>query len=135
MGRPRRTGHTSASNFLNSSSFCFLYSSISRWASVRASFTRFVRSAFYKLLPLDDGADGLLGSTMDGDVHSLATEPFKSVYIDEIQVVMVGLTLLNDLLSFALSLLTELEQSVRRSYSFPVECQLTSRRVWIPAEF
>lgn len=35
---------TSDSNFLNSSSFFFLYSSISFCASARASFTRFVRS-------------------------------------------------------------------------------------------
>jgi hypothetical protein len=36
---------TSASNFLNSSSFCVLYSSISFCASDLASLTRFVRSA------------------------------------------------------------------------------------------
>ena len=36
--------HTSFSNFLNSSSFCFRYSSISFWASERASFTFLVRS-------------------------------------------------------------------------------------------
>jgi hypothetical protein len=35
---------TSASNFLNSSSFAFLYASISFFASSLASFTRFVRS-------------------------------------------------------------------------------------------
>lgn len=35
---------TSVSNFLNSSSFFWRYSSISFWASLRASFTRFVRS-------------------------------------------------------------------------------------------
>lgn len=38
---------TSDSNFLNSSSFCLRYSSISFWASVRASLTRFVRSMRY----------------------------------------------------------------------------------------
>ena len=37
---------TSFSNLLNSSSFCLRYSSISFWASVRASFTRFVRSGY-----------------------------------------------------------------------------------------
>ena len=40
----RRNCNTSASNFLNSSSFFCLYSSISFWASERASFTLFVRS-------------------------------------------------------------------------------------------
>jgi hypothetical protein len=40
---------TSASNFLNSSSFCFLYSSISLCASDLASFTRFVRSGLDQL--------------------------------------------------------------------------------------
>jgi hypothetical protein len=39
-----REQHTSASNFLNSSSFCFRYASTSFLASSRASFTRFVRS-------------------------------------------------------------------------------------------
>jgi hypothetical protein len=36
--------HTSASNFLNSASFCARYSSISFLASSRAALTRFVRS-------------------------------------------------------------------------------------------
>lgn len=40
----RTEARTSDSNFLNSVSFCFLYSSISFWASLRASFTFWVRS-------------------------------------------------------------------------------------------
>lgn len=39
-----RDRYTSVSNFLNSSSFAFLYASTSFFASSRASFTRFVRS-------------------------------------------------------------------------------------------
>lgn len=45
LGRGKMGGScTSFSNFLNSSSFCARYSSISFWASLRASFTRLVRS-------------------------------------------------------------------------------------------
>lgn len=41
---------TSASNFLNSSSFCCRYSSISLCASDLASFSRFVRSWFLRIM-------------------------------------------------------------------------------------
>lgn len=44
MADGRCLGRTSFSKALNSSSFFCLYSSISFWASLRASFTRLVRS-------------------------------------------------------------------------------------------
>lgn len=50
---------TSFSNFLNSSSFCLRYSSISFWASERASLTRLVRSTVVRKI----GEVGLSGRT------------------------------------------------------------------------
>lgn len=132
-GKPAGCGRkrTSDSNFLNSSSFDFLYASISFLASSLASFTRFVRSFDlisylpFSLLRLGGWDRCLLTFSSCPQVSSLSSIESTS---------NTRLTSLNNLLSFPLSLSCHQHNSLAPSKTSPsmdtyIEQGLNTRRV------